>query len=139
MQVAQSDRRRQQNDKKSTNETISIITEWKDLNKLTPNTQREKEKKRKTNKKKKSHLELTNSSKVYFEKVSMDPSMYFRVNFFHISLLASLSVLGHLSCSFSKSFPSHLLFDKRWVWQVNCFQLSGSMWWCFKPFNLISD
>ena len=52
MQVAQSDRRRQQNDKKSTNETISIITEWKDLNKLTPNMQREKEKKRKTNKKK---------------------------------------------------------------------------------------
>ena len=52
MQVAQSDRRRQQNDKKSTNETISIITEWKDLNKLTPNTQREKEKKRKTKKKK---------------------------------------------------------------------------------------
>ena len=138
MQAAQSDRRRQQNDKKSTNETISIITEWKDLNKWTQNTQREKEKKRKTTRKKK-HLELTNSSKVYFEKVSRDPSMYFRVNFFHISLLTSLSVLGHLSCSFSESFPSHLLFNKRWVWQVNCFQLSGSMWWCFKPFNLISD
>ena len=53
MQAAQSNRRGQQNDKKSTNETISIITEWKDLNKWTPNTQREKEKKRKTNKKKK--------------------------------------------------------------------------------------
>ena len=52
MQVAQSDRRRQQNDKKSTNETISIITEWKDLNKWTQNTQREKEKKRKTTRKK---------------------------------------------------------------------------------------
>ena len=52
MQAAQSDRRRQQNDKKSTNETISIITEWKDLNKWTQNTQREKEKKRKTTRKK---------------------------------------------------------------------------------------
>ena len=52
MQVAQSDRRQQQNDKNSTNETKSIITEWKDLNKWTPNTQREEEKKRKTNKKK---------------------------------------------------------------------------------------
>ena len=52
MQAAQSNRRQQQNDKKSTNETISIITEWKDLNKWTPNTQREKEKKIKTNKKK---------------------------------------------------------------------------------------
>ena len=47
MQAAQSDRRRQRNDKKSANETISIITEWKDLNKWTPNTRREKEKKRK--------------------------------------------------------------------------------------------
>ena len=86
-----------------------------------------KREEKKNQQEKKSHLELTNSSKVYFEKVSMDPSMYFRVNFFHISLLASLSVLGHSSCSFSESFPSHLLFDKRWVWQVNCFQLSGSM------------
>ena len=98
-----------------------------------------KREEKKNQQEKKSRLELTNSSKVYFEKVSRDPSMYFRVNFFHISLLASLSVLGHLSCSFSKSFPYHLLFDKQWVWQVNCFQLSGSMWWCFKPFNLISD
>ena len=59
MQAAQSDRRRQQNDKKSTNETISLITEWKDLNKWTQNMQREKEKKRKTNREKMLHLELT--------------------------------------------------------------------------------
>ena len=52
MQAAQSDRRRQRNDKKSANETISLITEWKALNKWTPNMQREKEKKWKTNKKK---------------------------------------------------------------------------------------
>ena len=44
MQAAQSDRRRQRNDKKSVNETISIIRERKDSNKWTPNTQREKEK-----------------------------------------------------------------------------------------------
>ena len=98
-----------------------------------------KREEKKNQQEKKSCLELTNSSKVYFEKVSRDPSIYFRVNFFHISLLTSLSVLSHLSCSFSKSFPFHLLFDKRWVWQVNCFQLSGSMWWFFKHFNLISD
>ena len=59
MQAAQSDRRRQRNNKKSANETISIITEWKDLNKWTPNMQREKKKKRKTNEKKMSQLELT--------------------------------------------------------------------------------
>ena len=59
MQAAQSDRRRQRNNKKSANETISIITEWKDLNKWTRNIQREKKKKRKTNEEKMSHLELT--------------------------------------------------------------------------------
>ena len=50
MQAAQSDRRRQRNDKKSANEIISIITERKDLYKWTPNTQRGKERGKKTNK-----------------------------------------------------------------------------------------
>ena len=59
MQAAQSDRRRQRNDKKSANETVSIMTESKDLNKWTPNTQREKEKKRRNQSEKMSHLELT--------------------------------------------------------------------------------
>ena len=36
--------RLQRNDKKSANETIGIITEWKDLSKWTPNTQREEKK-----------------------------------------------------------------------------------------------
>ena len=58
MQAAQSDRRRQRNDKKSANETISIITEWKDLNKWTPKTQKRKEKKNQQEKEM-SHLELT--------------------------------------------------------------------------------
>ena len=47
MQAAQSDRRRQRNDKKSANEIISIITERKDLYKWTPNKQRGKERKKK--------------------------------------------------------------------------------------------
>ena len=47
MQAAQSGRRRQRNDKKSAKETLSIITEWKDLYKWTPNTQRGKERKKK--------------------------------------------------------------------------------------------
>ena len=50
MQAAQSDRRRQRNDKKSADEIISIITERKDLYKWTPNTQRGKERGKKTNK-----------------------------------------------------------------------------------------
>ena len=42
MQAAQNDRRRQRNDKKSADEIMSMITEWKYLNKWTPNTQRKK-------------------------------------------------------------------------------------------------